>query len=162
MGKVTIDQMLIDISTHLHLSKETEYELLAEIRTHLEDEVAKATAKGEDEQIALLKAAERFGIDEVGLALQEVHEGWESVNALLAVALPVLLALILRWLAYAPDGSALAWPQLLVGPGFWIVAGAALIIPFLRFRRWSLALIGWGFFWLLSVIFIVLPVISQW
>lgn len=162
MAKVTIDQVLANISLHLHLSKETEHELLAEIRTHLEDAVAKAIVKGEDEQIALLKAAERFGIDEVGLALQEVHESWESVNALLAVALPVLLALILRWLAYAPDGSALVWPQLLVGPGFWLVAVAALIIPFLYFRRWSLALIGWGIFWLLSVIFIVFPGISQW
>ena len=162
MAKVTIDQVLANISLHLHLSKETEHELLAEIRTHLEDAVAKAIVKGEDEQIALLKAAERFGIDEVGLALQEVHESWEAVNALLAVALPVLLALILRWLAYAPDGSALVWPQLLVGPGFWLVAVAALIIPFLYFRRWSLALIGWGIFWLLSVIFIVFPGISQW
>lgn len=162
MDKVTIDQVLANISLHLHLSKETEHELLAEIRTHLEGAVAKAIVKGEDEQVALLKAAERFGIDEVGLALQEVHESWESVNTLLAVALPVLLALILRWLAYAPDGSALAWPQLLVGPGFWLVAGAVLIIPFLHFRRWSLALIGWGIFWLLSVIFIVFPGISQW
>jgi hypothetical protein len=153
MGKVTIDQVLANISLHLHLSKETEHEVLAEIRTHLEDAVAKAVVKGEDEQIALLKAAERFGVDEVGLALQEVHESWEPINPLLVVALPVFLALLLRWLAYAPDGSALAWPQLLVGPGFWIVAGAALII---------LALIGWGIFWLLSVIFIVFPGISQW
>lgn len=162
MGKVTIDQVLANISLHLHLSKETEHEVLAEIRTHLEDAVAKAVVKGEDEQIALLKAAERFGVDEVGLALQEVHESWDPINPLLAVALPIFLALLLRWLAYAPDGSALAWPQLMVGPGFWLVAGAALIIPFLHFRRWSPALIGWGIFWLLSVIFIVFPGISQW
>ena len=49
MGKVTIDQVLANISLHLHLSKETEHELLAEIRTHLEDAVAKAIVKGEDE-----------------------------------------------------------------------------------------------------------------
>ncbi|MBE2200245.1 MAG: hypothetical protein IAE79_16645 [Anaerolinea sp.] len=162
MGKVTIDHVLANISQHIHVSKETEYELLAEIRAHLEDAVVRAIAKGEDEQTALLKAAEEFGGDEVGLALQEVHASWEPIHAILAIALPVLLTLILRWLAYAPDGSALAWPQALVGPGFWVVAGAALVIPLLYFHRWRFAIIGWVIFWLLSVIFVVFPAISQW
>jgi hypothetical protein len=162
MDRVTIDQILAKIRKHLYLSKETEYELMAEIRTHLEDAIADARTKGGDEQTALLNAAEEFGVDELGAELQEVHANWESIDAILATALPVLFALILRWLAFAPDGSALAWPQLLVRPGFWIVAAAALILPFLRFRRWRYALVGWGIFWLLTVIFVVFPTINHW
>ncbi|HEX6383834.1 MAG TPA: permease prefix domain 1-containing protein, partial [Anaerolineae bacterium] len=109
MDKVTIEQVLENISKHLHLSKEAEYEVLAEIRTHLEDAVADAVKKGEDEQVALLKAAQKFGADEVGAELQEVHVGWESIDAIMLSALPVLFAIILRWLAFAPDGSALGW-----------------------------------------------------
>jgi len=162
MGKVTVEQVLTNISVHLHLSKETEHELLAEIRTHLEEAVERAIIKGEDEEKALTKAAEQFGIDEVGVELQEVHANRESLDALLATALPVLFALILRWLAYAPDGSALAWRQLLVRPSFWIVATAALLLPLLYFRRLRFALAGWGIFWLLTVIFVVFPNISYW
>jgi len=160
MDQVTIDHVLAQIGRHLNLSKETEQELLAEIRTHLEDAVARA--EGGDEQAALLRAAEKFGIDEAGPELQQVHANWESIEAILASALPVLFAVILRWLAFAPDGSALDWPQLLAQPGFWIVAVAALVVPVLLFRRWRFALVGWGFFWLLTVIFVVFPSINQW
>lgn len=161
MDKVTIDQVLEDIRKHLRLSKESEHEVLAEIRTHLEDTTDEARAKGEDEQAALMKAAERFGIEEVSDELQEIHANWESVEAILATALPLVFALILRWLAFAPDGSALDWPQLLTRPEFWIVAVAALIVPVLLFRRWRLALAGWGVFWFLTVIFVVFPSISH-
>ena len=162
MDRLTIDQVLADISAHLHLSKETESEVLAEIRTHLEDAIAAASAEGKDEETALLKSAEQFGIDQVGAQLQEIHVNWESTDAVIATALPVLFAVILRWLAFAPDGSTLDWPQLLIRPGFWIVAIVALVGPLLFIRRRRLALIGWGFFWLFSVIFVVFPSIHQW
>ncbi|HEX6387364.1 MAG TPA: hypothetical protein VF177_22070, partial [Anaerolineae bacterium] len=77
-------------------------------------------------------------------------------------AVPVLFAIILRWLAFAPDGSALGWQVLLLRPGFWIVALVALVVPFLQFRQWRFALLGWGFFWLLTIIFIVFPSINRW
>jgi hypothetical protein len=162
MGEVTIDQILAKIRKHLYLSKETEYELMSEIRTHLEDAIADARAQGRDEQGALLMAAEDFGVDEVGSELQEVHANWESMDAIAITALPVLFAIVLRWLAFAPDGSTLEWPRLLARPGFWIVAAAALILPFLRFRRWRYALVGWGIFWLLTVIFVVFPSTNHW
>ncbi len=162
MSQVTIDQFLTKIGEHLHLSKETEHDVLAEIRTHLEDAVAEAVHKGEDEQMALLKAAEHFGIDEAGTELQEVHTNWESIDAIILSALPVLFTLILRWLAFAPDGSSLHWHQLLIRPGFWIVAIAALIAPLLRFHRWRFAIAGWMFFWLLTVIFVIFPSVNHW
>lgn len=162
MDKVTIDQVLDEIGKHLRLSKESEHEVLAEIRTHLEDAMGEARASGEDEQLALLKAAEKFGGDEVAEELQEVHANWESIETILATALPLVFALILRWMAFAPGGSALDWSQVLTQTGFWIVAVAALIVPALLFRRWRLALVGWGVFWFLTVIFVVFPSINHW
>jgi len=162
MNPVTIDQVLAKIGQHLQLSKETERDVLDEIRTHLEDAVAEAVNRGENEQLALLKAAEHFGIDEAGNELQEVHTNWESIDAIVLCAVPVLFTLILRWLAFAPDGSALHWRQLLIRPAFWVVAFGALAIPFLRFHRWRFALAGWMFFWLLTVIFVIFPSINHW
>jgi hypothetical protein len=162
MDGVSIDQILEELRQHLRLSKETEQEVLAEIRTHLEDVAAEARSKGEDEQKALIQAAERFGLDEVGDELQEVHANQEILEAIRATALPIVFALVLRWLIFAPQGSALDWPLLVARPEFWIVAGAALFIPALLFRRWRFALVGWGVFWLLTVIFVVFPSINQW
>lgn len=162
MDEVTIDQVLAQLRKELKLSKETEYEVLAEIRTHLEDAVADAVAKGEDEQVALWKAAEKFGVEEVVVELQQVHEGREVVDAVAITGLPIVFALILRWLAFAPDGSFVEWSVLLARPGFWVVALIALVAPFLYFNRWRFALVGWLFFWLLTVIFVVYPSITHW
>lgn len=162
MDRVTIDQVIAKINLQLHLSKESETEILAEIRAHLEDAVADAIAKGIDEQAALLKAAEQFGAEETGAELQVVHSNQESIDAILATALPVVFTLILRWLSFAPDGSALAWPQLLVRPGFYLVAIISFIIPLLWFRRWRFVLWGWGVFWLFTLVFIFYPNVHGW
>src|SRR5690554_1840857 len=89
MVEVTVDQVLEKIRRHLHLSKETEHELLEEIRTHLEDTAAEAAARGEDPYRALLLAAERFGVEAVAAELQDLHSGREALEALAAAALPV-------------------------------------------------------------------------
>ena len=162
MERVTVDEVLTQIREQLHLSKETEHEVLAEIRTHLEDAVAEASASGVDEQMALRKAAERFGLDEAGAELQIVHSNWESIDAIAATALPVLFTVMLRWLAFAPDGSVLDWQQLLNRPGFYTLAFVALIIPIYHFHRWRYALVVWGVFWFLTVIFIIFPSINHW
>lgn len=159
---MTIDEVLTNISIHLHLSKETEHEILAEIRTHLEESVKEAVCNGEDEQAALRKAAEKFGVDEAGAEIQEVHANWEAVDAVFITALPVLFAVALRWLTFAPDGSTRNWQQLMVQPGFFLLAFAALIFPVLILHRWRYALISWGFFWVLTVIFAVFPSINNW
>lgn len=159
---MTVDQVLANISEQLHLSKETEHEVLEEIRTHLEDAVMDAASRGKNEHSALLQAAERFGIEEAGAELYALHTNRDGIDAITATALPVLFAIVLRWLAYAPDGSVLAWPQLLNRPGFYIVAVLAFVIPLYHFHRWRYALIGWGVFWFLTVIFVVFPSINHW
>jgi hypothetical protein len=149
-----IEDLLRQIQEELDLDRETEQEVLAEIRTHLEESVAEAIAAGASREEALTQAAVRFGVgQEVGQALQVAHVGWATADAVIAAGLPVLLALVMRWLVFAPDGTAIGWRQILVRPAFWAVALAALLVPLLKLERWRYALVSWGFFWMMTVIF---------
>jgi len=153
-----IDHLMARLRAQMDLDGETEHEVLAEIRDHLEEALAEARAEGLDEAEALAQAAARFGLEEeIGQELQATHVGWGTAEAVIAAGLPVVGALILRWLAFAPDGTALGWPQLLSRPAFWIVALAALLIPLLKFERWRYALVAWIIFWGLTVIFVTWP-----
>jgi hypothetical protein len=153
-----IEQVVARIGAQMDLDSETEHEILAEIRDHLEEAVARARAEGLDEADALAQAASQFGIEEeIGQELQAAHAGWGTADAVIAAALPVVSALVLRWLVFAPDGTVLGWPQLLSRPTFWIVALAALFIPVLKFEHWRYALASWALFWGLTVVFVALP-----
>jgi hypothetical protein len=154
---MNVDDVLDSIRARLDLEAETEYELLEEVRAHLEDAVAAARARGLDEEAALAEAAARFGVEEVGRELQAAHMGWGTADGVVAAALPVVCALVLRWLVFAPDGTAVGWREVLVRPAFWVVAVAALAVPLLRFPRWRYALVSWAFFWILSMIFFAWP-----
>jgi hypothetical protein len=154
----SIEGLLGRIQAQMDLDQETEREVLVEIRGHLEEALEQAQAEGLDRTAALARVAARFGLEEeVGRELQAVHAGWGTADAVVAAGLPVLCALVLRWLAFAPDGTALGWPQLLSRPAFWIVAIAALLIPLLRFERWRYALVAWTLFWGLTVLFVLGP-----
>lgn len=149
-----VKDLLQQLQAELDLDRETEQEVLTEICTHLEESVAEAMAAGMSREEALAQAAARFGVgQEVGQALQVTHIGWATADAVLAAGLPVLLALVLRWLVFAPDGTAIGWQQVLVRPAFWAVALAALLVPLLKLERWRYALASWGFFWIMTVIF---------
>ncbi len=152
-----IGQVLVHIRAQMDLDSETEHEVLEEIRSHLEEAVAAAQARGLDEQAALAEAAARFGMEEVGVELQQVHVGWGTADAVIAAGLPVVCALVLRWLVFAPDGTALGWPQLLTRPTFWVIAAAALLVPLLKFGRWRYALMTWVFFWAITIVFSTWP-----
>lgn len=153
-----IDDLVDRVRAQMELDSETEREVLAEIRDHLEDSLAEARATGLGESEALARVAVRFGVEEeIGQDLQATHAGWGTANAVIATALPVVCALILRWLAFAPDGTALGWPSLLGRPAFWVVALVALVIPMLKFERWRYALVAWAIFWGLSVLFATWP-----
>ncbi len=153
-----IDHLLSRVRSQMDLDSETEQEVLAEIRDHLEEAVAKAQAEGLGAEQALALAAARFGVEEqIGQELQAAHAGWGTADAVVAAGLPVACALVLRWLAFAPDGTVLGWPQLLGRPAFWIVALAALLIPLLKFERWRYAMVAWVVFWGLTVVFVALP-----
>jgi hypothetical protein len=152
---VTIDDVLERIRAQMNLEAETEYELLEEMRSHLEEAVADARARGMSEEEALAQASARFGVEEIGQELQATHEGWGALEGIAAAALPVLFALLLRWLVFAPDGTFVGWQEMLSRPAFWAIALMALLIPLWRFPRRRYALISWTIFWGLSIIIIV-------
>jgi hypothetical protein len=152
---MTIEGILARIRAQMNLEAETEYELLEEIRDHLEEAVADARARGMDEEEAMVQAAARLGVEDVGRELQATHEGWGALEGIAAAALPVLCALMLRWLVFAPDGTFVGWREILSKPAFWTVAAIALLIPLWRFPHRRYALISWTIFWGLSVIMIV-------
>ena len=154
---MSVDRVLDQVRAQLDLDAEMEYELLEELRGHLEDAVATARAQGLDEEAALAEVAARFGVEEVGRELQAAHLGQGTADGVVAAALPVACALVLRWLVFAPDGTAVGWQEVLVRPAFWAVSLAALLLPLLKFPRWRYALVSWAFFWVLSVIFFALP-----
>jgi len=156
-----LDRVLERVRVHLDLDAEREHDLLEELRGHLEDAVAEAQARGRSEEEALAEAAARFGLEDVGRELQAAHVGWGAADGVIAAALPVVCALVLRWLVFAPDGTAVGWREVLVRPAFWVIALAALLIPVLKFPRWRYALVSWAFFWALSVIFCAWPA-ARW
>ncbi|MGD8627001.1 MAG: permease prefix domain 1-containing protein [Anaerolineae bacterium] len=153
-----IERLLGCIAAEMDLDSETEHEVLAEMRCHLEEAVAHGQAEGLTEGEALARAAARFGVgQEIGRAMQATHAGWGTADAVMAAALPVVCSLILRWLIYAPDGTIVGWPELLSRPALWIVALAALLVPALKFERWRYALAAWAIFWVLTLLFVALP-----
>jgi hypothetical protein len=152
---VAIDDVLERIRAQMNLEAETEYEILDEIRCHLEEAVADGRTRGMGEKEALAQAAARFGVEEVAQELQTTHEGWGALEGIAAAALPVLFALLLRWLVFAPDGTFVGWQEMLSRPAFWAVAVIALLVPLLYFPRRRYALLSWAIFWGLSVIIIV-------
>ncbi|MBN1137617.1 MAG: hypothetical protein JXM73_13605 [Anaerolineae bacterium] len=158
MSDGRLESLLDHIRAQMDLDSETEHAVLAEIRSHLEEAMAEARAEGLDEAEAFSHVAERFGSgEEIGRSLQASHAGWGTADAVVAAGLPVVCALILRWLVFAPDGTALGWPQLLSRPAFWIIALAALLIPALKLERWRCAVAAWAVFWTLTVLFVVGP-----
>jgi hypothetical protein len=153
MTAANVEQHLARIRAQMDLDRETERDVLEEIRSHLEEVVAAAQIQGLDATTALNEAATRFGAEEVGVELQEVHAGWGTADAVIAAGLPVVCTLVLRWLVFSPDGSALGWPQLLTRPALWVIAAVALLLPLFKFGRWRYALATWFFFWAVTVAF---------
>lgn len=152
-----IEHLLSRIAAHMNLDRDMEREVLDEIRSHLEEAVAAARRRGVDEKTALVEAAARFGVEDVGVELQQAHLGWGTAEAIVAAGLPVVCALVLRWIVFAPEGTQLQWQTLLSHPALWVVASAALIVPLMLFDRWRYALASWVFFWLITIASLIVP-----
>ncbi len=154
---MTIDDVLKQIQPRLGLEAEAEHEILEEIRGHLEEAVAAAVSRGLDERQALVDAASAFGVAQASAELRKTHAGWGTLEGVAAAALPVIFTLVLRWLIFAPGGTADAWREMLSPPTLIVIAGVAILIPLLRFPRRRCAIALWIFFWGLSLITVALP-----
>ncbi len=154
---MTIDDVLDQIQARLGLEAETEAEVLEEIRGHLEEAVAAARAHGQSQEQALLEAAAAFGVDPAAEELRQTHAGWGTLEGIAAAALPVLFTLALRWVIFAPDGTAAGWQATLTPLPLVVIAGVAILLPLLRFPRRRYALALWIFFWGLSLVTLIWP-----
>jgi hypothetical protein len=152
-----IEAILEQMRSHLNLEAEAELEILEEIRGHLEEAAAAARASGQNEADALDQVAAHFGIEDTGRALQATHAGQGTLNGIALAALPVLFALALRWMIFAPDGSAGGWRELPSGPALWVIVVAGLLVPLLRFPRRRYVLVLWAIFWGLSLVTALWP-----
>ena len=158
MSNDSLEGLLDRIRAQMELDSETEHEVITEMRDHLEEALTEARGSGLAELEALADVSRRFGVGEqVGRELQATHVGWGTADAVIASGVPVVCALVLRWLAFAPDGTALGWPRLLNRPSFWVVALVSLLVPLLKLERWRYALVGWVLFWALTVVFVSWP-----
>jgi hypothetical protein len=158
---VTIEEVVRDIQSRLGLEADIEHEVLEEIRGHLEEAVAAGTACGLDERHALNEAAAAFGVEQTTSELRQTHAGRGTMEGVAAAALPVILALILRWLIFAPDGTMDAWRELLTRPALVVIAVATIAAPLVRFPQRRPAIALWTFFWGLSFVTLVWPA-SRW
>lgn len=147
----SIDELVAQIQAHLGLEADTEYEVLEEIRGHLEESVQSALLQGRDPHEALRAAAEDFGIVQTAQALRETHQGWGMREALVLAAVPVLATIVMRWLIFAPGGTAVAWRVLLSWPNLIFVALLVLLVPLWQFAHRRYAMVLWLFFWSLSL-----------
>ncbi len=156
---MTINDVLSEIQPRLGLEADAEHEILEEIRGHLEEAVAEARDRGLDEQRALREAASSFGVEQTATELHHTHAGRGTLEGVAAAGLPVIFALVLRWVIFAPDGTADAWRETLTRPALGVIAVAAIAVPLLRFpkRRYAIAL--WVFFWGLSLVTVVWPTV---
>ncbi len=152
-----VDGVLEQLRGQLRLDSETEHLVIEEIRTHFEDAVSSAMARGVRREEALAAAVARFDPKATGRQLDATHAGWGTAEGVMATGLPVVCALVLRWLVFAPGGATVGWQQVLLRPAFWMVSVAALVIPLLKFSRWRHALASWAFFWFLSLVSMLLP-----
>ncbi len=154
---MTIDDVLEQMRPGLNLEAETEYEVLEEIRGHLEEAVNAARTRGLDEQLALKEAAAALGMQQTATELHEAHAGWGTLEGVAMAALPVIFALVLRWVIFAPDGATDTWREMLPRPTLAVIAVVAILVPLLRFPQRRYALVLWVLFWGLSLITVLWP-----
>lgn len=154
---MTIEDVISQIQPRLGLEAEAEHEVLEEIRGHLEEAVDAAKARGLDEPQALREAVSALGLEQAVEELRATYAGWGVSEGVAAAALPVVCALVLRWVIFAPDGTADGWRAMLTPPALAVIAVAAILVPALRFPRRSHAIALWAVFWGLSVLTAVWP-----
>lgn len=145
------------VRRELRLEADVEHEVIAELLHHLEDATADAMERGLSPTQALSHAVERLGLAETTTALRETHAGLGVREGVLAAALPVGLALTLRWLTYAPEGTAGGWRVLFEPQGLALLCGLSVAFVAFCFRRSRYALAGSAFFGAVSLMTALWP-----
>ena len=171
-----LESWLARLADRLDLDREQRREITDEIRSHVLDAAdvlqARGVAGGRPEECgtgtggpetggleraeALRRAWENRGPEgRVADAIRAAHAGRGTADAIWIAALPVVLALVLRWGVLTIDGSTFDWPRLALTVPFGLFATVALVGPFVAVGRPRFAVAAWAAFWALTVLLLV-------
>jgi hypothetical protein len=146
-----LERYLSEIASQLNVDPGKGREILGEMRSHLEDAIAKTQAEGlgTDESVAV--ALQEFGeAREIGRMLGRQHS--ESANqAVLAAFLPVALALTFKWVLLPLLRELAHWQASPTPVVFACLALLALLVPGLTLKRWRYGYSVWAFFCLVTI-----------
>jgi hypothetical protein len=146
-----LERYLSEIASQLNVDPGKGREILGEMRSHLEDAIAKTQAEGlgTDESVAV--ALQEFGeAREVGRVLGRQHS--ESANqAVLAAFLPVALALTFKWVLLPLLRELAHWQASPTPVVFACLALLALLVPGLTLKSWRYGYSVWAFFCLVTI-----------
>jgi len=156
-----VEHALQCVQRQLDLDAETQRDVLDELRGHLEEAVESGRRHGLSEDEAVTRALSALEGEDLGTEFQRVHAGEATTEGVMMAGLPVLFALILRWLVFAPEGTVGGWREVLIRPAFWVISVSALLAPWLQFSRRRHAVMSWAVFWVLTVVFAIMPA-SRW
>jgi hypothetical protein len=146
-----VEAYLREVRRRLRVDPAMEKAILAELRSHLEEATIAHQAMGLSRERAEARAIKEFGEAwEVAKQLQGVH-GSSFNQALLAAFLPVVLTIVLKWVAIPLLRLSAAW-QVVTSPAFLSVAALLLLLPTLRWEKWRYGLPAWGFFWAMTIL----------
>lgn len=147
------EQYLADLAARLPLDRDQQQAILAEVSDHLGVAAEWWQEQGLDLEAAWQRAVEEFGtVDEIAASFVETRRGWGTNEALAAAALPVLLALVLKFVALPLLAVPRSW-QVLTHPALLSSAVLLLLLPLAwKAERWRFGLAIWMVFWFFTVI----------
>jgi hypothetical protein len=146
-----LGRYLSEVASQLNVDPVEEREILDEIRSHLEEEIAEMPDDGLGTQEMVTVVLQQFGeAREVGRMLGRQHS--ESANqAVLAAFLPVALALTFKWVLLPLLRGLAHWQASPTPVVFACLAILALLVPGLTLKRWRYGYGVWAFFCLVTI-----------
>jgi len=169
-----LDRFLASVRLHSRLAPEAESEVVRELQTHLEDEIAELCEAGFSATDAVDMATKRFGsAKDVGREIYETYSGGTWAQALLSSIPHLLIAVTFAlhlWLAsswllfvalvvwgvtiYAWYHRRPAWFYSWLGMSLMILLLAGFLLVFTIGRALALLLLGSSMLWLAGLAFI--------
>jgi hypothetical protein len=148
------ERYLADLAARLPLDRDQQQAILAEVSDHLS--IAAEwwqEEEGLSQADAWQRAVEEFGtVDEIAASFVQTRRGWGTNEALAAAALPVFLALVLKFVALPLLAVPRSW-SVLTHPALLSSAVLLLLLPLAwKAERWRFGLAIWMLFWFFTVI----------
>ena len=146
-----LERYLSEIASQLNVDPAKEREILAELRSHLEEAIFEVPEEGLGPEERVGAVLQQFGdARELGRMLGRQHS--DSANqAVLAAFLPVALALSFKWVILPLLHDLGTWQGSPTPFVFGCLALLALLVPGLTFKNWRYGYGVWAFFSLVTI-----------